>query len=54
MTQILSQTAFGTIKLINKIREFSHDRGIVDISKTRKLKDGRKVEDTGGESNSPP
>lgn len=40
---ILGDTAFGTIKLINKIRCHSNYHGILGISKTRKLQDGRKV-----------
>lgn len=40
---VLGDTAFGTIKLINKIRYNSGYQGILGISKTRKLKDGRKV-----------
>ena len=41
---VLGDTAFGTIKLINKIRgaKFKH-HAIVGISKTRTLTDGRKV-----------
>jgi hypothetical protein len=40
---VLGDTAFGTIKLINKIRHYSGYQGILGISKTRKLQDGRKV-----------
>lgn len=40
---VLGDTAFGTIKLINKIRNSCQLHTIVGISKTRKLQDGRKV-----------
>ena len=40
---VLGDTAFGTIKLINKIRNSCQFHTIVGISKTRKLQDGRKV-----------
>ena len=40
---ILGDTAFGTIKLINKIHDYFSFHAIVGIAKTRKLKDGRKV-----------
>ena len=41
---VLGDTAFGTIDLINQIREdsFNH-HGIFGIAKTRTLQDGRKV-----------
>lgn len=41
---VLGDTAFGTINLINQIREdsFNH-HGILGIAKTRTLEDGRKV-----------
>jgi len=40
---VLGDTAFGTIKLINKIRNSLKFHTIVGIPKTRKLQDGRKV-----------
>lgn len=40
---VLGDTAFGTIKLINKIRHSFQFHTIVGIPKTRKLQDGRKV-----------
>ena len=40
---VLGDTAFGTIKLINKIRACSKYHAMVGIPKTRKLQDGRKV-----------
>ena len=40
---ILGDTAFGTIKLISKIRNSLKFHTIVGIPKTRKLQDGRKV-----------
>lgn len=40
---ILGDTAFGTIKLINKIRSSSSYHAFLGIPKTRKLQDGRKV-----------
>jgi len=40
---VLGDTAFGTIKLINKIRSSSSYHAFVGIPKTRKLQDGRKV-----------
>ena len=40
---VLGDTAFGTIKLVNKIRNYFQFHTIVGIPKTRKLQDGRKV-----------
>ena len=40
---ILGDTAFGTIKLITKIRTHNSFQALVGIAKTRKLQDGRKV-----------
>jgi Transposase DDE domain len=40
---VLGDTAFGTIKLITKIRHQNNFHALVGISKTRKLQDGRKV-----------
>lgn len=40
---VLGDTAFGTIKLITKIRHDSSCHAFVGIAKTRKLQDGRKV-----------
>ncbi len=40
---VLGDTAFGTIKLITKIRHHSSFHAFVGIAKTRKLQDGRKV-----------
>ena len=40
---VLGDTAFGTIKLINKIRHQNSFQALVGIPKTRKLQDGRKV-----------
>ncbi len=40
---VLGDTAFGTIKLITKIRSHNHFQGLVGIPRTRKLQDGRKV-----------
>ena len=40
---VLGDTAFGTIKLINKIRHQNSFQALVGIAKTRKLQDGRKV-----------
>ena len=40
---VLGDTAFGTIKLITKIRSHDHFQAVVGIAKTRKLQDGRKV-----------
>ena len=42
---VLGDTAFGTIKLINKIRSCYSHHAFVGIAKTRKLQDGRKVSD---------
>ncbi len=40
---VLGDTAFGTIKLINKICSSSSHHAFLGIPKTRKLQDGRKV-----------
>lgn len=40
---VLGDTAFGTIKLITKIRTQNSFQALVGIAKTRKLQDGRKV-----------
>ena len=40
---VLGDTAFGTIKLINKIRSSFQFHAVVGIPKTRKLQDSRKV-----------
>lgn len=40
---VLGDTAFGTIKLINKIHHRDSFQALVGIPKTRKLQDGRKV-----------
>lgn len=40
---VLGDTAFGTIRLITKIRYQNNFQALVGIAKTRKLQDGRKV-----------
>ena len=40
---VLADTAFGTIQLIQQIRNYLRFHTIIGIAKTRKLKDGRKV-----------
>ena len=40
---VLADTAFGTIKLINKTRNSFEFYTIISIPKIRKIKDGRKV-----------